>query len=168
VLDAERCSVRFLCDTGGDETLAACRRLTGRLRVQDGGERRELDLDLDLGSLQPVGEAAPDLDLWRLLGVHRGSEVSYRASQLRRSTGTLPGVTELLWLGTLRFDGRVVQQPMVLWQVSLPGQPLRLQGHGSVAGDTYGLPSRRWLGLGTRSHVVTLGLDLAFRRERGN
>lgn len=167
VLDPERSSVRFLVDVGGGERLATCARVSGRLRVRDGGERRELELALDLGSLQPVDAGLPPLDLWQLLGVHRGSQVLYRANQIRRADSGLPGVSQRLWLGSLRFDGRVVQQPMELWQTLLPGQPLRLQGHGSVAAHTYGLPARSWFGLAHASHVVTLGLDLAFRRDRG-
>ncbi len=47
-----------------------------------------------------------------------------------------------------------------------PGQPLRLQGHGTVPRETYGLPARGWLGFGTNAHDVTLGLDLVWRRHR--
>lgn len=167
VLDPERSSVRFLVDGTGGDHLAVCAHVSGRLRIRDGDDRRELELALDLGSLQPVDDAAPPLDLWQLLGVHRSSQVLYRAHQIRSADSGLPGVTQRLWLGTLRFDGSVVQQPMELWQTLLRGQPLRLQGHGPVAADTYGLPTRGWFGLTHPSHVVILGLDLAFRRDRG-
>jgi hypothetical protein len=168
VLDGDRSSVRFLVEGNGTQRLAACPRVTGHLRLRDGGSRRELELLFDLGSLQAVGIAPASLDLWQLLGVHRSSEISYRASLLRSATSTLPGVTQRLWVGTLRLDDRIVRQPIQLWQVTLPGQPLRLQGHGSVTADTYGLPSHGWLGIQHRTHVVTLGLDLAWRRRHGN
>lgn len=169
VLDAGLSSVRFLVEGNGTQRLAACPRVAGHLRLRDGGSRRELELVFDLGSLQAVGSAPASLDLWQLLGVHRSSEICYRASLLRTSTSTLPGVTQRLWSGTLRLDDRVVRQPIQLWQVTLPGQPLRLQGHGSVTADTYGLPSHGWLGIHHQPpHVVTLGLDLAWRRQRGH
>jgi hypothetical protein len=166
VLDGDRSTVRFLVGDRGRDHLAVCRRANGRLRLPASGAPAEFELELDLGSLQPVAAEAAGLDLWELLGVHRGSQLVYRASARRHTTSELPGLTQVLWLGTLRLDDRIVQQPMELWQVRLPGQPLRLQGHGSVAGDTYGLPARSWYGLPTHSHVVTLGLDLVWRRRR--
>ncbi|MBX3463464.1 MAG: hypothetical protein KF830_09850 [Planctomycetes bacterium] len=166
VLDGERSTVRFLVTTGGRERLVACRRVAGSLRRASPGHHQELELRLDLASLQAADDSATGLDLWHLLGVHRGGEVVYRARLLRTATSNLPGVGARLWLGTLRLGDRVVQQPMELWQVALPGQPLRLQGHGSVAAHAYGLPVRSWLGLAPQTHVVTLGLDLVWRRQR--
>ena len=163
-LDAERSTVRFFVDDGAPR-FAACPGVRGSLQVRTGTAPSTLELELDLGSLQPLEANAP-LDLWRLLGVHRGGRITYRAELLRTATSPLPGVTERVWLGTLRLDEHAVRQPMSLWQVSLPGQPLRLQGHGTVAGATYDLPTRGWLGLAADSHAVTLGLDLVWRRRR--
>ncbi|MBL9078704.1 MAG: hypothetical protein JNL08_14435 [Planctomycetes bacterium] len=165
-LDPARSVVRFLVEDAAGRQLAVCQRASGRLRVRRGGAERELELDLELGSLAPVDASGAGLDLWHELGVHRGSEIAYRATQLAATTTNLPGVTARLWLGSLRLDGRVVRQPMELWQVALPGQPLRLQGHGTVPRETYGLPARGWLGFGTNAHDVTLGLDLVWRRHR--
>ena len=164
-LDAERSSVRFLVEGNGDELLASCPNVSGRLVLRAKAETSELELHLDLGSLVPIGEPKSTIDLRRLLGVHRGSEVAYRATLLRSSTSNLPGVTERLWLGTLRLGSRLTRQPMQLWQSSLLGQPLRLQGHGSVDTADYGLPPRSWLGILKEQHVVTLGLDLAWKRR---
>lgn len=166
-LDVDRSTVRFLVEANDGAMLTACRRIGGHLHLAGDGGRCTLELDLDLGSLEAVGGGEGELDLWRHLGVHRGSELFYRATLIRTATNNLPGVTQRVWLGTLRLDDRAVQQPMLLWQVSLPGQPLRLQGHGSVAGDTYGLPSHGWFGFAPHAHVVNLGLDLVWRRHRG-
>ncbi len=164
VLDAERSSVRFL--VGGQ--LTTCPAITGHLHVRDDGSR-ELELDLDLGSLQPHGDqpAPTPLDPGGLLGVPRASHVLYRANLLRTTSSNLPGVTGQQWLGTLDLGERAVQQPFALWQVSLPGQPLRLQGHGPVAGGIQE-PARNWFGIPSPSHVLLLGFDLAWRRHRGN
>jgi hypothetical protein len=129
----------------------------------------ELELVLDLATLQPLHGAAGGgdrgIDLAHVLGVYRGSTIVYRARLAATTTSDLPGVSQRTFLGTLRLGSQVLTQPMQLWQCALPGQPLRLQGHGTVAADQYGLPTRRWLALFPEDHAVTLGLDLAWRRR---
>lgn len=165
VLDPAKSTVRFLVEGSQGELLTTCTRVEGRLRLTTKGEGSEFELELDLGSLAPSGTEPTTIDLYRLLGVHRGSEVRYRGTLLRTSTTNLPSVTERVWLGTLRIGPRIVRQPMQLWQCALSGQPMRLQGHGTVDVADYGLPRRSWLGLLQENHVVTLGLDLAWRRS---
>lgn len=166
VLDPERSTVRFLAQTGNGDLLFACRTVSGTLRLCSNEVDSELQLRLDLASLVPVGEGSTPIDLQRLLGVHSSSEIVYRATLQRSSTSIVPAVTEHIWIGTLRVGSRRKRQPMQLWQSALPGQPLRLQGHGTVDITEYGLPRRTWLGLAEEHHVVTLGLDLAWRRAR--
>jgi hypothetical protein len=165
-LAAEESSVRFLVEGTRGELLVACTAVHGSLVLGANNTGGELELHLDLGSLQPLGEPVAGLDVAHVLGVHRGSEIVYRATLAATTTSDLPGVCQRTWLGTLRLGGRALQQPMQLWQCSLPGQLLRLQGHGSVAAADYGLPLRRVFGLLAEQHVVTLGLDLAWRRPR--
>ena len=163
-LDAEHSSVRFLVTGLRGELLVACPAVQGSLKLLAGGAGGELELRLDLASLVPLHDAA-SVDVPHVLGVHRGSEIVYRANLVATTGSDLPGVVQRTFLGTLRFGARVMQQPMQLWQCSLPGQPLRLQGHGTVAAEAYGLPKRRWLALIDEGHAVTLGLDLAWRRR---
>jgi hypothetical protein len=163
-LDAEHSTARFLVEGTAGELLVACRGLRGELRLGTDDAAASLTLHLDLGSLEPIGGQAPTIDLRRLLGVHRGSEIVYHGKLLSTSTTPVPGVQHLLWRGTLWFGSRAVQQPIGLWQCSLPGQPLRLQGHGTVATADYGLPRRTRFALFEEHHDVTLGLDLAWKR----
>jgi hypothetical protein len=167
-LDAAASTVRFHAAGPRGELLVACTGLRGALELPATAAGGSLDLHLDLGSLQPIGSDTSGFDLAHVLGVHRGSELSYHAKLVATTTTDLPGVTQRTWLGRLQFGVRSVRQPMQLWQCSLPGQPLRLQGHGTVAGDDYGLPRRHWLGLYTEPAQVTLGLDLVWRRRRAN
>lgn len=169
-LDAEHSSVRFLVTGLRGELLVACPSVQGSLKLLAGGAGGELELRLDLASLVPLHDSTVHggtggVDVPHVLGVHRGSEIVYRANLVATTGSDLPGVVQRTFLGTLRFGSRVMQQPMQLWQCSLPGQPLRLQGHGTVAAETYGLPKRRWLALIDEGHAVTLGLDLAWRRR---
>ncbi len=165
VLDTEASTVRFLVEGGDGELLTACKRFTGSLRLDPQAEASEFELRLDLGSLSPVGNALAEVDLRRLLGVHTGSEIHYRGKLVRTSTSPVPGVIERVWLGGLQLDGRLVRQPMQTWQCSLAGQPLRLQGHGTVDVTEYGLPRRSRLGVLRDDHAVTIGLDLVWRRD---
>jgi hypothetical protein len=186
-LDAERSVVRFLVLGSRGELWTACRGVAGSLHFAAGGRSGEIELRLDLGTLAPLPPAAPwdrdaepaaaapapptladgaDATLLHLLGVHRGTEIVYRASLVATTEGDLPLVTLRTFVGQLRFASRVLQQPMQLWQSSLPGQPLRLQGHGTVPTAAYGLPQRHRFGLYAEQHTVTLGLDLVWRRRR--
>lgn len=162
----ERSAVHFLVQGPRGELLVACPACSGSLHLDAKGQQGSLELRLDLTSLP---NATPDtgLDVHHVLGVHRSAEVVYRGTLVATTSSDLPGVQRLTFLGLLYFGDRALQQPMQLWQCSLPGQPLRLQGHGTVLGANYGLPSRRWLGLLDERHDVTLGLDLAWRRARG-
>ena len=164
-LDAEHSSVRFLVTGLAEDLLVGCSAVTGRLQLTDGGSRGVFELQLDLSSLEPLQGADRGLDLAHVLGVHRGATITYRGELVATTSSDLPGVQQRTWLGQLRFGAQVLLQPMQLWQCSLPGKPLRLQGHGTVAGDRYGLPTRHWLALFPEAHAVTLGLDLAWRRR---
>lgn len=164
-LDAEHSSVRFLVTGLDEDLLVGCPAVTGRLVLTDAGTHGVLELQLDLASLEPLQGAERGLDLAHVLGVHRGATITYRGELVATTSSDLPGVQQRTWLGQLRFGAQVLLQPMQLWQCSLPGKPLRLQGHGTVAGDRYGLPTRHWLALFPEAHAVTLGLDLAWRRR---
>lgn len=167
-LDAAHSSVRFLVGSEGRELLVRCPVVQGRLDLRADPAASVLELRLDLASLVPVvpGEGGePEAGLRHLLGIRRGEEIIYRATLVSTSTAPVPGLLHRLWQGSLRFGGRIVRQPMGLWQTALPGQPLRLQGYGTVGTDAYGLPRRSWLGLVEEHHVVTLGLDLAWKRR---
>lgn len=164
-LDPAKSTVRFLVEGQDGELLAACTQFSGHVRLATQPDASELELDLDLGALETVGTAASSIDLHRLLGVHLGARIHYRAKLVRTSTTPVPGVTERVWLGTLYLDQRSMRQPMQLWQCSLPGQPMRMQGHGTVDVADYGLPRRGWFGMFQEKHTVTLGLDLAWRRQ---
>lgn len=167
-LDPEHSSVRFLVQGSGRELLVRCPAVRGRLDLRADAATSTIELQLDLASLAPVAEAGgtgPAPDLRSLLGIHRGDEISYRATLLSTATSPVPGLVHRLWLGSMRFGGRTVRQPMGLWQTALPGQPLRLQGYGTVGADAYGLPRRSWFGIVEQHHVVTLGLDLAWKRR---
>ncbi len=168
-LDAERSCVRFLVEGEGQELLVQCPLVSGSLELRAEPADSVLELRLDLGSVVPTAGPAsgPTIDLQHLLGVHRGNELAFRGNLVSTATAPVPGLLHHLWLGTMRFGNRVVRQPIALWQTALPGQPLRLQGHGTVAVEPYGLPRRVWLGLVQERHVVTLGLDLAWKRRTG-
>ena len=167
-LDMTRSCVRFLVKGSGPDLLLSCSLVQGTLELCPLPGKSVLELRIDLGSLAPVvlaPEHDPEQDLQHLLGVHRGSEVVYRATLTSSATSPLPALHFLIWQGTLRFGSRAMRQPMALWQTAMPGQPLRLQGHGTVGADAYGLPRRTWLGLVEERHAVTLGLDLAWKRR---
>ncbi|MGB3965434.1 MAG: hypothetical protein WBO45_01795, partial [Planctomycetota bacterium] len=164
-IDAGRSAVRFLVATGRGELLVECSAVAGSLHFGKTRGEGELELQLDLAALQPVGGKSLPADLVDVLGVQRGDEVVYRAELVATTTCDLPGVTGLTWLGTLRFGHRVVRQPMQTWLCALPGQPLRLHGHGTVSGADYGLRRHTLFGLYEEPHDVTLGFDLACRRR---
>lgn len=161
-LDADGSSVRFLVEDGTARLVAACPTVTGTL--QRDGDAGALELRIDLASATSIHSDA-GLDLHRVLGVRRADEIVYRAKLVAATPTDLPGVERLLFVGQLAFGDRVMQQPMQLWACSLPGRPLRLQGHGPVAKDAYGLPERRWLGVVPDRLQALLGLDLEWRRD---
>ena len=162
-LDLERSTVRFAIASGDGLVLLGCTRCAGRLALRRDERRSQLSLDLDLASLTVLTPGADPGLLRELLGVRADSTLQCRADLVRTAGTALPGVRELLWDGAVRCDGRAVRQPMVLWQPTLPGQPMRLQGYGSVSTAPYHLPNPSWFGL-SPAHVVTLGLDLVWRR----
>lgn len=166
-LDRARSSVRFLLRSEAGESLFRCPVVHGRFTTSPDDAETQLDLEFDLGSLVPVdadGAAAPIVELRELLGVKRAESVHYQASLVSRATTPLPGLAQLVWQGHLHFGGRTVRQPMSLWQTQLPGLPPRLQGHGTVPTNAYGLGRAAWFGLVQDRHVVTLGIDLAWKR----
>lgn len=167
-LDLANSCIRFFVQGASHDLLLTCSVVSGTLEFDADPAKSTFELRIDLGSLAAVpgaGAEETEADLQHLLGVHRGSEVLYRGSLLSAATSPIPALSHLLWQGTLRFGSRVLRQPMALWQTTLPGQPLRLQGHGTVGTDAYGLPRRSWLGLLEERHAVTLGLDLAWKRR---
>lgn len=170
-LDRHRSSVRFLLRSNGRESLFQCPVVDGTYTTsqEDGG--MHLELQFDLGSLVPVGSGA-SVDavqqLRDLLGVNRAETVRYRAELVSRASTPLPGLSQLVWQGDLHFGGRTVRQAMSLWQTLLPGQPPRLQGHGTVPTDAYGIGRSAWFGLVQDHHVVTLGIDLGWQRSGSN
>jgi hypothetical protein len=170
-LDRGRSSVRFLLRSNGRESMFQCPVVDGTYTTsqEDGG--MHLELQFDLGSLVPVGSGA-SVDavqqLRDLLGVNRAETVRYRAELVSRASTPLPGLSQLVWQGDLHFGGRTVRQAMSLWQTLLPGQPPRLQGHGTVPTDAYGIGRSAWFGLVQDHHVVTLGIDLGWQRSGSN
>lgn len=163
----ERSSVHFLVRGPRGELLVNCPGCRGTLQLDAKNNQGSLELRLDLTSLTDTAPGS-GIDVHHVLGMHRTSEIVYRGNLVATTRTDLPGVEDLLFVGLLHFGELALQQPMHLWQCSLPGQPVRLQGHGTVAGAAYGLPSRRWLGLVTEHHAVSLGLDLAWRRTRAH
>lgn len=170
-LDRARSSVRFLLRSEAGESLFQCPLVHGRFTSSPDDAETQLDLEFDLGSLVPVdtsGATDSLLELRELLGVNRAETVHYHASLVSRASTPLPGLLQLVWQGHLHFGGRTVRQPMSLWQTQLPGLPPRLQGHGTVPTDAYGLGRSAWFGLVQDRHVVTLGIDLAWKRVGAN
>ncbi len=166
-LDRAHSSVRFQLDSGGNRTLFTCEIASGRFVAAADDTQNRLSLRLDLASLRPTQHSDAGLALGALrdlLGVHRGGDVSFTGELVSRASTPVPALQQLIWQGTLRFGGRSIRQEMALWQTALPGRPLRLQGHGAVRPDTYGITRSAWFGLWPEQHVVTLGLDLAWKR----
>jgi hypothetical protein len=157
-----RSSVHFLVEGTRGRLLVDCPAFRGHLELDAKAGNGRLDLRLDLSSLREP--SAEGLGVHHILGAYRATELAYSGVLVAIATSDLPGVQELTFLGRLHFGDRVVQQPMQLWLCSLPGQPLRLQAHGTVPAAAYDLPKRRWFGLVERNDV-TLGLDLAWRRR---
>ena len=160
---AERSTVHFLVRGPRGELRTACPAFRGTLQLDGKRHRGSIELQLDLTSL-PGNEGNSSLGLHHVLGVHRTTVITYRGTLVATTRTDLAGVQQRTFLGRLYFGDRAISQAMQLWQCSLPGQPLRLQGHGTVSGAAYGLPARRWLGWFPEEHEVTLGLDLAWRR----
>lgn len=164
-LDPTASSVRFRVVGRAGELLATCARVAGALELGARDGDGTLELTFDLAGVEPVPGAPHDVDPRELLGVFGGASVRYSAELAAVTRTELTGVSLSTWLGTIHFGGRVQRQPMQLWSCRLPGRPLRLQGHGTVAGDSYGL-ERRWFGPLDQRYRITLGLDLAWRRVR--
>lgn len=167
-LDLPRSCIRFLVTAAGVEHAYDCLLAQGELVLGGRDDEARFRLVLDLASLRPAPSDADPADpqvLRDLLGVHSGDEVVFLGNLLARTTAPVPVLQMLTWLGTLRFGGRHVRQSLQVWQTAVPGQPIRLQGHGPVPTATYGLQRRGWLGLFSQPHVVTLGFDLAWQRQ---
>ncbi|HEB54547.1 MAG TPA: hypothetical protein ENI87_14945 [bacterium] len=179
-LDAERSSVRFLVEVGDRRMLARCPRLVGRMTLgaADDPDSGTLELELDLASLEllesvPAGARARDV-----LGVLGDLPLQLRSRRVAVTRCDLAGVEQDRWLGTAQLGARVLLQPVELWRCELPGRRLRTQGHGTVAALPYGLYQRpwlrpswllpSWLSWGRTRIDVTVGLDLAWRRRRGD
>lgn len=164
-LDPAASSVRFRVVGRDGELLATCARSAGTLELGPRDGDGALELTFDLATVEPVPGAPVDIDPRKLLAVFGGVSVRYRAALAAVTRTELTGVSLSTWLGTMHSGDRVQRQQMQLWWCRLPGRLLRLQGHGTVAGDSYGL-ERRWPdSLGERMRI-TLGLDLAWRRVR--
>jgi hypothetical protein len=164
-LDPADSEVTFLVEGTGGEMFVRCPGTKGRLQCAKDGTPQTFELVLDLVSLAPEETGTTSGDLRHLLGVHRDDEVTFQMQLAASTTANVPAVTGLHWVGRLRLGSRVIRQPMNLWLCRLPGRPLRMQGHGTVGTESYGLPRRARFGLFREQHVVTVGLDLAFRRR---
>lgn len=170
-LDRARSSVRFLLRSNGRESLFQCPVVDGTYITSQDDGGVQLELEFELGSLVPAGSGATAgavQQLRDLLGVNRAETVRYKASLVSRATTPIPGLSQLVWQGDLHFGGRTVRQAMSLWQTLLPGMPPRLQGHGTVPTDAYGIGRSAWFGLVQDHHVVTLGIDLGWQRTGSN
>lgn len=163
-LDADASVVRFCVREGTDELLLACPGAKGRLVLATDPTACRVELEFDLGRLQGVGAAVADVDLWHVLGTHKNGSVDFRAELVSAATTPLPALRLDVFRGDLRFGGRTVRRTLELWQTALPGRPLRLQGDATFAADALGLPPRRTFPFLHEGHVVTLGLDLAWKR----
>lgn len=166
-LDLERSTIRFLLRSGSSECRFDCPLAQGNLVLSAKDAECRLELALDLASLRPAApcnDSAGPTVLRELLGVHRAGDIRFRGDLVSRASVPIPVLHLLTWNGPLRFGSTVVRQPLQLWQTAIPGQPLRLQGHGTVTTDAYGLRRDGWLGIFPQEHVVTLGLDLAWKR----
>ncbi|MCB9878598.1 MAG: hypothetical protein H6835_13455 [Planctomycetes bacterium] len=166
-LDPERSSVRFLVRGGAGQLLADCARVEGALSLGPEPVDGALTLRLDLASLRLRDTPPPTVDVHHVLGVLGDLQLEFRGALQAAAMVDVPGLSRDSWIGTVHFGPRVQRQPIVLWRTLLPGRPLRTQGHGTVAGASFGLPDRTWFGLFADDFQVTVGLDLAWRRRRG-
>jgi hypothetical protein len=156
-------SVRFLAEDRGDRLLVQCPDVAGAF-ARDGNGGGTLELRIDLATAKALA-GTDGIDLHRVLGIRRADAIVYRARLVSSATTDLAGVERLLFVGQIAFGDRVLAQPMLLWACSLPGRPLRLQGHGPVRTKEYELPQRWRLGLGGGALQVTLGLDLEWQLD---
>ncbi|MFM1871171.1 MAG: hypothetical protein RL398_593 [Planctomycetota bacterium] len=166
-LDLERSTIRFLLRTGDSECRYDCPLAQGALVLSAKDAECQLELTLDLAALRaadPGNDPAGPAVLRELLGVHRAGDIRFRGDLVSRASAPIAVLQLLTWSGPLRFGSTVVRQPLQLWQTAIPGQPIRLQGHGTVTTAAYGLRRDGWLGIFPQEHVVTLGLDLAWKR----
>lgn len=165
-LQPELSAARFLVRGDLGELQLRCPGLSGTLQFDPEPGRSSLELRLDLHTLDTVDDTPlPAEALRHLLGVHRSATATFRGTWTHTLSTPVPGLVQLLFDGTLELGGHVVRQSLGLWRAALPGQPLRLCGHGTVDAHDYGLPERSFLGFRQEQHLVTLGLDLAFRRS---
>lgn len=165
-LDVEHSSVRFHVESDSGDLWVNCPQASGTLRLGTTATDGELELHLPLASLQPMPGVAAPIDLPHVLGVHRGDEIVLRVTLAATTELDLPGVTVRWWHGGLGFGSQVRRQMLQTWMCALPGQPLRLQAHGTVSAHDYGLPRRGLFSFLDARNDLTLGLDLAFRRRR--
>lgn len=169
-LDLERSTVRFVLRGEGRDLVLRCPVVSGSLEFRPPPAESVLELHLDLGTLAawnaPV-DAETDACLDDLLGARRDGRIDYRGTLVSTATSPLQGLVHRLFSGAVCFGSRVVRQPVGLWQTALPGQPLRLQGYGTVDAATFRRPRPHWFGLAEEHHAVTLGLDLAWKRRTG-
>jgi len=164
-VDHDDSQAHFLVRGPRGELLTRCPALRGELELDGKAGTGHLELQLDLSAI-PTDDGDRGLGVHHVLGAHRTTVITYQGDLVATTRTDLPGVQLLTFVGRLVFGERVLQQPMQLWTCQLPGKPLRLQGHGTVAASSFGLPARRLLGVFAENHEVTLGLDLAWRRRR--
>jgi len=167
-LDLDESSVRFLVEGNSGHLLAECRRCDGAMHFGAGVDDGDLELQLDLASLRVIDVSPGGPTVREVLGVLGDVQLELRARRVSVATSDLPGVHQDTWIGTVHLGPRQLLQPMQLWRCGLPGGRMHTQGHGTVAGVGFGLPARSWFGLFEERYTVTLGLDLAWRRARGN
>jgi hypothetical protein len=165
-LDAEESSARFDIKGRQQHMVAQCQQLDGELLLGPKPDQGTLTLRLDLSSMRSLSKDNSDFSIPDVLGVLGNLEVVYHGKMISVATNDLPGVVQTTWLGRIQLGSRVLAQPMQLWRCALPGQAIRLQGHGIAVANSLGLPSRYTLSLLDEKYAITLGLDLAWKPVR--
>lgn len=159
-------SVRFHVTGIHQQVLVACQRMSGELLLGPKPDEGTLTLKLDLATLRSLSKDPSGISIPDVLGVFGNQEVVYHGKMVSVASSDLPGMVQTTWLGRIHFGSRVLAQPMQLWRCALPGQAIRLQGHGLAATNSLGLPYRSTLGVLDEHYTITLGLDLAWRPVR--
>ena len=179
-LDLERSSMRLLVVHDGGSVLVACSAGRGELLLGPADQDGALSLELDLSSLQVVEASAGGPRLDDVLAVLGEPRLTLRAQRLGVASGDLPRVWQDRWRGTVGLGASVVSRPLSSWRCALPGRRLRTQTWFALAGvDAAGGDADRggidpggtvgpWLQNLDPRYAVTIGLDLAWRRSRGN
>lgn len=165
-LDADKSSARFDVKGRRRHMVAQCPKLEGELLLGPKPEQGTLTLRLDLSSLRSLSKDNADFSIPDVLDVLGNLEVVYHGTMVSAATSDLPGVMQTTWLGRVQFGSRVLAQPMQLWRCALPGQAIRLQGHGIAMANSLGLPNRFTMSLLDEQYAITLGLDLAWKPVR--